>query len=108
MHIKEWVIRYQKKLSLGMGAVLISAALGILFWENTHSAILSEEKAYAQKVSAMEARMAGPYAAQQAVPEESKIMEAYLERQEKHFRYTLIVLIASGIGFILYGVIKKR
>lgn len=107
MQFKEWVIKRQKFLSLGIGALLMVWALGMLFWEN--STTVSEDEAYAQRVAAMEARM-GPSSASSVSPQssESPIMKAYREKQAEHIRYTLIVMMVAGAGFLLYGLLKKK
>lgn len=106
MQIKEWMIQHQKKVSLLVGGVLMVLALGMMFWDNSGTAAVSEEEVYAQKVAAMEARMSGGAAA--APQSESPIMKAYKEKQAQHLRYTLIVMLIGGAGFMIYGLVKKK
>ena len=105
MQLNEWIRHHQKKLSLGIGGLLLVVAVGMMFWDNTGS---SEDEAYAQKVAAMEARM-GPGVVEVApAVGESAIMKGYREKQEQNLRFTLILLIAGGIGFLVYGFVKKE
>jgi len=106
MQLYDWIGKHQKKLSLGGGAILIVIALAMLFWDNSGPKTLSEEEAYEQKVAATEARLSGGMAVPKT--EESPIMKAYREKQAEHLRYTLIVMIAGGIAFMIYGFLKKE
>lgn len=107
MKIQEWIHKHQRRLSLSTGGVLILIALGMLFWDNRGTPVMSEEEAYVQKVEALEARMSGGAVTPQQ-PTESPIMKAYKEKQEEHLRYTLIFVVFAGIGFLVYGLITKK
>ncbi|MDD4883739.1 hypothetical protein [Sulfuricurvum sp.] len=106
--MQEWIHKHKRGLSIGLGIVLILIALGMVFWDNTGTPVVSEEEAYAQKVEAMEARMSGGTVSPSKKAEESPIMKAYREKQAEHLRYTLIVIIIAGIGFLIYGLISKK
>lgn len=106
MQFKEWIIQHQKKVSLLMGGVLMLLALGIMYWDNSGMEAVSEEEVYAQKVAAMEARMSG--GAVSSPQNESPIMKAYKEKQAEHLRYSLIVMLIGGAGFMVYGLVKKK
>jgi hypothetical protein len=105
MKIQEWMHKHKRRLSLSMGGALILIALGMLFWDNTGTPVVSEEEVYAQKVEAMEARMSGGAV---TPPQESPIMKAYKEKQAKHLRYMLIVVVLTGIGFLVHGLMTKK
>jgi len=105
--MKEWMYKHKRRLSIGLGILFILIALGMLFWDNTGTPVVSEEEAYAKKVEAMEARMSGG-AVVPSGPQESPIMKAYKEKQAQHLRYTLIFIIVAGVGFLLYGLITKK
>lgn len=108
MELKDWVRHHQKKLSMGVGIFLILMAAMMLFWDNTGDTVLKEDEAYAAKVAAMEARLSGGKSpATPPPPSESPIMKVYKEKQAEHFRYTLIVLVIAGAGFLIYGMVKK-
>jgi len=108
MQLKDWVHHHQKKLSMGIGILLILMAAIMLFWDNTGDTVLTEEEQYAAKVSAMEARLSGGSSAPMPPPSESPIMKAYKEKQAEHIRYTLIAIVIAGAGFLIYGMVKKK
>jgi len=108
MQLKDWIHHHQKKLSKGIGIALILMATIMLFWDNTGDTVLTEEEAYAAKVAAMEARLSGGNSGSTPPPSESPIMKTYKEKQAEHIRYTLIVLVIAGAGFLIYGMVKKK
>ena len=105
----EWIKRYQKALSLGMGALLIVMAAAMLFWMNTGEGVSDEERIAAANVARMEARMAsqrgGGYQAPQS---QVDFMQSHQEKQKAQLRYMVIAMLIGGVGFLGYGVLKKN
>lgn len=103
--MKEWIVKHQRKLSLGLGVVLILIALGELFWDNTS---VSGEKTEIQTSDNGNVRVIGSSSSAPSPSAESPIMKAYREKQAEHLRYTLIATVIAGIGFLIYGMITKK
>lgn len=104
--MKEWIVNHQRKLSLGIGVVLILFALGELFWDNSSGG--SGEKREVQSTQNGNARVIGSGSSAPSPSAESPIMKAYREKQAEHLRYTLIATVMAGIGFLIYGWVTKK
>lgn len=102
--MKEWIVKYQRVLSLMVGVLLILIALGMMFWDNSSAVGEVTQK---QQSENTQARVIGSSSAS-SMPSESPIMKAYKEKQAEHLRYTLIFVILGGVGFLVYGMINKK
>jgi len=103
----EWVIQHQKKLSLIMGTLMLLGALGALFWKNEEGTSDELSRA-AANVARMEARMQGNSAATTQKQNAHPAVEAFYESREKQLRYLLIIVVIGGVGFLIYGFLKKE
>ncbi|MDD5716531.1 MAG: hypothetical protein PHW64_01910 [Sulfuricurvum sp.] len=105
--MQEWMRKHKQVLSISLGALLIVMAGMMLFWDNTGTPAASEAKRATQKVQSNPVVILGS-SSSQTPSGESPIMKAYREKQAEHLRYTLIVMIIGGLGFMLYGWISKK
>ena len=103
--MKEWIVQYQRRLSLIAGALLILIALGMMFWDNSPAVGEVTQK---QKRQSPNVRVMGDSSSAASPSAESPIMKAYREKQEEHLRYTLVFVVLGGIGFLVYGMINKK
>lgn len=94
---------------MGLGIVLLVVSVGILFWDNSGSASVEEERA-AANIARMEARAQARMNGQPMPKEEKKpyFMQQYKEKQEQQLRYALIIMILVGVGFVGYGYFTKE
>lgn len=105
--MKAWLIKHQKGLSLGIGALLVVVSIAMLFWTNMGNAVSDEERLAAASVARMEARMAGKSTASQSNPQKMDFMGTYVEEQKMQLRYMLIAMLVGGVCFLGYGFLKK-
>lgn len=92
-----------------LGGVLFFVAFVLFFW-TTPKEGLSENEIAARNVARMEAKTYGSSAStsKSSKPSNSPIMKSYKDTQAKQLRYTLIVLMIVGAGFLGYSFIKKK
>lgn len=93
--MQEWIHKHKRGLSIGLGIVLILIALGMVFWDNTGTPVVSEEEAYAQKVEAMEARMSGGTVSPSKKAEEAGRAPALCPHRYHHRRNRIFDLWAD-------------
>ena len=100
----EFFIKYQKIISLGVGALMLFGAVGILFWNNQNLKQISKEERYARaNIARMQAKVEG------IANKKSKAgsLDKFYESRNKQLHYLMIVMLVSGICFLGYGVFKK-
>lgn len=105
--MQAWIKTHQKQLSLAAGALMLLLGSALLFWDNRGETV-SEASLAAANVARMEARMQAQTSGAKAAPEQSIFSTAYREQQGQQLRYTVIVLMIAGVGFLLYGFLKKE
>ena len=107
--MNEFIKQHQKKLSMGLGILLLVVSVAMLFWDNKNG-VSEEEAKTAANVARMEARAQARMSGQPLSKEEKKpyFMQKYKEKQEKQLRYALILMIITGVGFVGYGYFRKE
>jgi hypothetical protein len=104
----EWIKQYQRQLSMGVGVVLIVISAAWLFWDMSKSAVSDEEAKAAANVARMEARMSGTSTATQKAPDKPIFMDVYKAKQKEQLKYTIIIMMIAGIGFVGYSFIRRK
>jgi len=105
--VPAWIKIHQKQLSLAAGVLMLLLASAMLFWDNRGDTV-TEESLAAANVARMEARMQAQSSGAKASPETSIFSGNYREKQQQQLRYAVIALMITGVGFLLYGFLKKE
>ena len=103
-----WMRKHQRKLSMGVGVLLIVVSAAWLFWDMSRSAVSDEEAKAALNVARMEARMSGTSAATQKAPDKPLFMDVYKAKQKEQLKYTIIIMMIAGIGFVGYSLVRRK
>ncbi len=103
----KFFIKHQKVILRTLGSLLVVISFAIYFW-TTPKKGLSENEIAAANVARMEARIAGQMgAAAPQKPKHSPFLETYKQTQAKQLRYTLIIMMILGVGFLGYSFIRR-
>jgi hypothetical protein len=105
--MQEWIRLHQKKLSLGLGTLLLLLGSALLFWDNRGDAVSDEERFAAANVARMEARTQSQQGSR-AAPDKAIFGSSYRDQREEQLRYAVITLMLLGTVFMLYGFLKKE
>ncbi len=103
----EWIKKHQKKLSLVVGTLMLLGALGALFWNNDEGGV-NEVSLAAANVARMEAKMRSGATAAAQKQSGHPAVEAFYESRQAQVRYLLIMILIGGVGFLIYGFLKKE
>ncbi len=102
----EWIKIHQKTMSLGLGALMIVGAMGMLFWSTMNTPVISQEEKHAQaSIARMQARTKGTSVTHSTT--QTSTLEQYYKSRDQQLRYLMIVMIISGLGLLTYGFLKK-
>jgi hypothetical protein len=96
-----------QKLSIGVGALMLTLGIVMLFWDNRGDTMSAEERAAAERVARYEARM--QQQTQGTLPQSDKpvFKSKFQEHQEKQLRYAVILMLVGGAGFMGYSFYRR-
>lgn len=92
-----------------LGSLLLVLSFVVYFWKTPKEG-LTENEIAAANVARMEARMASQMggSTHKKKPDASQIAEKFKNTREDQLRYTLILMMVFGIGFLGYSFISKK
>ena len=104
--IVDWIKANKKLASKIMGANFLVMAFILIFWSQPKEGMSENEKA-AANVARMEARLSGD-SQTKAAAQSSNFMKEYRQSQQAQLRIFLVIMVIAGVGFLLYGFLKKE
>ncbi len=102
----EQVKSKKKLISKVLGFIFILIALSLFFWNNQRTVVVTQEMRAAANVARMEAHVNRNQVSSKSSSHSATLQELK-DRQKEHIQILLISMILFGIGFLVYGFIKK-
>ncbi len=107
--MKVFFIKYKIVIFRVLGSLMLLVGFMMFFWTTPKDGLSKNEMA-AANIERMEARVAGGSSASAKKNNSSNvdIMKAYKDKQEVQKKYTLIIIMMLGIGFLGYSFVRKK
>ncbi|MCF6331291.1 MAG: hypothetical protein L3I99_07070 [Sulfurimonas sp.] len=90
-----------------LGSLMLLVGFMMFFWTTPKDGLSTNEMA-AANIARMEARAIGGSGTKKINSSSAEIMKAYKDKQEVQKKYTLIIIMILGVGFLGYSFVRKK